>query len=303
MQISTHIAGMSAFTALNGAEKPAEATIKVADQARPASAGRLNGQTPMTPASAIEPTKPGERDAWPAPTSDRQSHFQKPSNYAETENSHKRKRSDAEEGRREQPPPPPAQQDHSPREITARSAAHSEPSAAYEGRDREYRRYGDEPRPRGDEWYAGQSRDKQTNFEHQQSQRQSHQPQASQPTQTPPARAQSDEPGSERNRQEQSQGRMDAGYPGSSPDLDDRSPSAYATSPHGVERKDTGVIQVDPKKRKRNFSNRTKTGCMTCRKRKKKCDEQKPECMYPEQVLDSDTFQTSLASILFEMRD
>ncbi|RDW60942.1 hypothetical protein BP6252_12325 [Coleophoma cylindrospora] len=36
--------------------------------------------------------------------------------------------------------------------------------------------------------------------------------------------------------------------------------------------------QSDLKKRKRNFSNRTKTGCMTCRRRKKKCDENKPEC-------------------------
>lgn len=36
----------------------------------------------------------------------------------------------------------------------------------------------------------------------------------------------------------------------------------------------------DPKKRKRNFSNRTKTGCLTCRKRKKKCDEAKPECKW-----------------------
>lgn len=26
------------------------------------------------------------------------------------------------------------------------------------------------------------------------------------------------------------------------------------------------------------FSNRTKTGCLTCRRRKKKCDEAKPEC-------------------------
>ncbi|EJP62816.1 Nodulation protein L [Beauveria bassiana] len=39
-----------------------------------------------------------------------------------------------------------------------------------------------------------------------------------------------------------------------------------------------GVVQHDPKKRKRNFSNRTKTGCLTCRRRKKKCDEAKPEC-------------------------
>ncbi|KAJ5138093.1 Zn(II)2Cys6 transcription factor [Penicillium atrosanguineum] len=37
------------------------------------------------------------------------------------------------------------------------------------------------------------------------------------------------------------------------------------------------AIQVAPK-RKRVFSNRTKTGCMTCRRRKKKCDEQHPAC-------------------------
>lgn len=38
-----------------------------------------------------------------------------------------------------------------------------------------------------------------------------------------------------------------------------------------------GAVQVAPK-RKRVFSNRTKTGCMTCRRRKKKCDEQHPAC-------------------------
>jgi hypothetical protein len=38
-----------------------------------------------------------------------------------------------------------------------------------------------------------------------------------------------------------------------------------------------GTMQVAPK-RKRVFSNRTKTGCMTCRRRKKKCDEQHPAC-------------------------
>ncbi len=32
--------------------------------------------------------------------------------------------------------------------------------------------------------------------------------------------------------------------------------------------------------RKRNFSNRTKTGCLTCRTRKKKCDEARPHCMF-----------------------
>jgi hypothetical protein len=38
------------------------------------------------------------------------------------------------------------------------------------------------------------------------------------------------------------------------------------------------IVQPTPKK-KRAFSHRTKTGCITCRHRKKKCDEQKPSCM------------------------
>ncbi|KAF2745614.1 trimeric LpxA-like protein [Sporormia fimetaria CBS 119925] len=38
-------------------------------------------------------------------------------------------------------------------------------------------------------------------------------------------------------------------------------------------------VQIDTgRKRKRQFANRTKTGCGTCRRRKKKCDEGKPEC-------------------------
>jgi hypothetical protein len=61
-----------------------------------------------------------------------------------------------------------------------------------------------------------------------------------------------------------------------SPDGDDRAMYGGQYTP---ERRD-GVVQSDPKKRKRNFSNRTKTGCLTCRKRKKKCDEKKPECEF-----------------------
>lgn len=41
------------------------------------------------------------------------------------------------------------------------------------------------------------------------------------------------------------------------------------------------TITVSGPKRKRNFSNRTKTGCLTCRKRKKKCDEEHPICKLP----------------------
>ncbi|KAL6707139.1 hypothetical protein ACN47E_004686 [Coniothyrium glycines] len=37
-------------------------------------------------------------------------------------------------------------------------------------------------------------------------------------------------------------------------------------------------MQAEPKRRKRQFANRTKTGCGTCRRRKKKCDEAKPQC-------------------------
>ncbi|KAI9701539.1 MAG: Maltose acetyltransferase [Candelina mexicana] len=47
---------------------------------------------------------------------------------------------------------------------------------------------------------------------------------------------------------------------------------------YGADRTPQSGVQVDHKRRKRVFSNRTKTGCMTCRRRKKKCDEQKPEC-------------------------
>lgn len=67
-------------------------------------------------------------------------------------------------------------------------------------------------------------------------------------------------------------------YSNTSPDAEDRSGATYG-SPYGTEQhRSDSIIQHDPKKRKRNFSNRTKTGCLTCRKRKKKCDEQKPEC-------------------------
>lgn len=64
-------------------------------------------------------------------------------------------------------------------------------------------------------------------------------------------------------------------YDPDSPGDADRSANPY--SAHGYEKREMSAGS-DPKKRKRNFSNRTKTGCMTCRKRKKKCDEKRPEC-------------------------
>jgi hypothetical protein len=50
--------------------------------------------------------------------------------------------------------------------------------------------------------------------------------------------------------------------------------------PSSTTRTTAAGVQVDPKKRKRQFANRTKTGCGTCRRRKKKCDEGKPECVF-----------------------
>lgn len=53
-------------------------------------------------------------------------------------------------------------------------------------------------------------------------------------------------------------------------------------------------VQVEMKKRKRQFANRTKTGCGTCRRRKKKCDEAKPECTYLSIPLPSSFFGSCL---------
>ncbi|KAF1810956.1 trimeric LpxA-like protein [Eremomyces bilateralis CBS 781.70] len=65
---------------------------------------------------------------------------------------------------------------------------------------------------------------------------------------------------------------------GSNPGLSSPNDSIMSNLPAHIELTSAGV-QVDrTKNRKRMFANRTKTGCHTCRKRKKKCDEQKPEC-------------------------
>ncbi|KAI9811585.1 MAG: Maltose acetyltransferase [Pycnora praestabilis] len=63
-----------------------------------------------------------------------------------------------------------------------------------------------------------------------------------------------------------------------SPEDEDLSGTPNRHIEYGTERTSQSGGQVDHKRRKRVFSNRTKTGCLTCRRRKKKCDEQKPEC-------------------------
>ncbi|KAI9796545.1 MAG: Maltose acetyltransferase [Piccolia ochrophora] len=65
---------------------------------------------------------------------------------------------------------------------------------------------------------------------------------------------------------------------GASLDDDDMHGHSSRGGDYGNDRTPNSGVQVDHRRRKRVFSNRTKTGCMTCRRRKKKCDEQKPEC-------------------------
>ena len=51
-------------------------------------------------------------------------------------------------------------------------------------------------------------------------------------------------------------------------------------SPCGSERRHAST-EAGPKLHKRPFSHRTRTGCVTCRRRKKKCDEARPQCKRP----------------------
>ncbi|KAL8953200.1 MAG: hypothetical protein Q9222_000935 [Ikaeria aurantiellina] len=63
-----------------------------------------------------------------------------------------------------------------------------------------------------------------------------------------------------------------------SPDDDDDHQHAQQYGEYGGTPRTQAQRDLDRTRRKRVFSNRTKTGCMTCRRRKKKCDELHPEC-------------------------
>lgn len=68
---------------------------------------------------------------------------------------------------------------------------------------------------------------------------------------------------------------------------DDDDQHAQQYGDYGANRSSQSGLDMDRKRRKRVFSNRTKTGCMTCRRRKKKCDEQHPECEFHDQHIPS----------------
>ncbi|KAL2017845.1 hypothetical protein VTK56DRAFT_1590 [Thermocarpiscus australiensis] len=245
---------MSSFTALNGGSpKPTEGVNGTADSDRATSQSAS-----ADPRSSEVSNTQMEPDSRSSTNHDRLP-FPGAAACADAEGSHKRKRSISDASGRERQPSPPARSERTER---------AEPSGPHrpesESRDRYssplkdgQRGQGDEGRDGGEHWRSQQAREER------------HQSYEG-PYSAGPVSAQSDEQVGEMLRRATSQG--DSGN--QSPEGDDR---AGYSSQYTPERR-ASVIQSDPKKRKRNFSNRTKTGCLTCRGRKKKCDEAKPEC-------------------------
>lgn len=250
---------MSAFTALNGTSpKAAEApTAAVArgPRAAPSSSERPQSASTHQHQPTSEAAIP-RRESWPTQGQDPAAAPAASHSLSESEASHKRKRSESVEAARGDV------RDKTPEKGP--DQPRSQNPDAYETPHREYRRYSDEQRDGEKEgWYTHQARDDRHHYDSQASVNSPHGP-----SQTDDQSANAHHHATESEY-----------YNGSgSPDGDDgdRSMSLYHSS-YGEHRPDS-MLQHDPKKRKRNFSNRTKTGCLTCRKRKKKCDEQKPEC-------------------------
>ncbi|KAI1129123.1 hypothetical protein F5Y10DRAFT_276954 [Nemania abortiva] len=243
---------MATFTALNGGEsKTSEATSGSPVTRHVGSEDRAAIQVISQEASSgdASATKVEQNSS----SGLERSHYQSKS-YPEIEGAHKRKRSASVERPREAT---------STQDPDQRSQA--EPRGSYEipSRERDYRHYGDEQREQGESWYSQQqSREDRNLYE-------SRDLAGSVPTQA-------DEQAGDTLRRAASHTESGHDYSATSPDGDEGSMLYSGAYPQDQSR--DPVIQSDPKKRKRNFSNRTKTGCLTCRKRKKKCDESKPEC-------------------------
>ncbi|CRK37152.1 Maltose acetyltransferase [Verticillium nonalfalfae] len=254
---------MSAFTALNGGspkatEPPAPESRKTPPEERP-TAQSTSQASPKPPSSEVASS---QRDAWPAPAHDRPS-FQSAS-YPDVEGSHKRKRSDSSEPRREREPQSQPIQERTPDTATQPHPPESREAYGTPQREREHRQYAEDSRDPNDPWYSREGRDERGYYDTQHS--------------ASTTQGQTEEQIGDALRRVTGQMDNHSDY-GNSPEGDDhdRSMSVYGPYTPGGSR--DHVLQSDPKKRKRNFSNRTKTGCLTCRKRKKKCDEQKPECI------------------------
>jgi len=264
----------SRFTAVNsnGKEQPASTAPAngVNGSSRRGSDERSNGQPRISPPGQEKLTiTTTTNQEWTAPSNgDRQS-YQPPTSYSDAESSHKRKRSGSVEqnsssansyhshalpSSTKQTPTTATTESDGPREESVRGQSQSDARDSYnqETPYREFATSADDNRGSapGDLWQSRQYSQ-----------------------QTPIT---SDEHLKEAlQRASQSMDAQHRDYDHTSPGNNDRHAGAYSQYPD--DRRELSA-QSDPKKRKRNFSNRTKTGCMTCRRRKKKCDETRPEC-------------------------
>lgn len=271
---------MATFTALNGGSgspKTAEGTLGNIDVQMASPPERTVGQPGSSEGRAGEvSTSQREGDRWSSQNHDRPpypselkristTHTESSTSnthtttYPDIDGPHKRKRSDADEVRRDRHPSTPAEQ-HERSERAERATESRDP---YGTPQREYRSFADEGRERHDGWHSRGREDLTAYDQHRQSRGQS-------------AQITDEQIGETLRRATASQ--LEGSDYGTSPDGDE--PMSMYSGQYTPEQRRDGVIQSDAKKRKRNFSNRTKTGCLTCRKRKKKCDEAKPECKF-----------------------
>ncbi|PMD44253.1 hypothetical protein L207DRAFT_276473 [Hyaloscypha variabilis F] len=241
----------SRFTAVNGKEQPSSSGgMNGNNGSRRGSDERSNGQPRISPPGQEKltiTTTTTQRDDWVAPQITDRHSYQPPGTYADANSYH----SHALPSSTKQTPTTATTESDGPRDEALRAPSHSDPRDSY-GSDAQYRHFmasedARESASGSDMWHSRQYSQQ--------------------------AHLTSDEHiGEVLQRASQN---MDAQREYGSPPDDDRSANPYGG--YGNERREMSASS-DPKKRKRNFSNRTKTGCMTCRRRKKKCDENRPEC-------------------------
>ncbi|KAI1810865.1 hypothetical protein GGS20DRAFT_150123 [Poronia punctata] len=267
---------MATFTALNDPEPKATERVGRSPIAR-----HIGSEDRSTMQATQQEGKPGEVPVphlEQGPVSNLERPHYQPTSYPDADGSHKRKRSVSADRPRE--PRGPHEQDH---------RSQMEPRTPYDmsSRDRDYGRYGEDQRGHGEHWYLQQRPSREDRDLHDPRERE-----AARGVST-----QAEEQMGESVRRATSHAESAHDYPATSPDGEDS--SLLYGSGYSQDQSRDPVIQSDPKKRKRNFSNRTKTGkynwispfgnevtqitnlpggCLTCRKRKKKCDETKPEC-------------------------
>ncbi|KAL7623373.1 hypothetical protein AAE478_007054 [Parahypoxylon ruwenzoriense] len=227
---------MATFTALNGGEqKSADVPSGSPTSIRAVSEEERSVRQITAQEPRVGEASSSQREHWSGPSSDRQSY--QPSTYPSAEGLHKRKRSLSDDSQREGP---------IARDREQQAQVESRDAYAAPKRDREYGRYGEESREHHESWYAQAGHVDDRNAYDQQSS-------------TGFTTSPTEEPIGDTPRRPTAHMEPQHDYPATSPDGDDSS-VVYGGTYTAEQRKGETVIQADPKKRKRNFSNRTKTG-------------------------------------------